>query len=197
MWFKAFHWSENKSLCCPGLKTLWSFMFSLCLWLRASLTYINNCPRCNTKQCIYYSASSFYMFRVLPPSNMVKLNLATLVGGSCTKIWPVPEAVVTVLCNPDEGCGWHPKHVEWNCRTINRLFCVASRWTINNIDVMEVVRCWRNCLWRRITGDYVALHVRKPLSEMGNGQVVGHLPWTGESARFRNVNYGLIQRNMF
>ena len=27
--------------------------------------YINNCPtRCNTKQSIYYSASSLYMFRV-------------------------------------------------------------------------------------------------------------------------------------
>ena len=29
----------------------------LCLWFRASLFYINNCPkRCNTKQSIYYSA---------------------------------------------------------------------------------------------------------------------------------------------
>jgi len=27
--------------------------------------------------------------------------LATLEGGSCT----VPEAVVTVLCTPDNGCG--------------------------------------------------------------------------------------------
>ena len=37
----------------------------LCLWFRASLIYINNCPtRCNTKQSIYYSASSLYMFRV-------------------------------------------------------------------------------------------------------------------------------------
>ena len=27
---------------------------------------------------------------------------------SCT----VPEAVGTVLCTPDDGCGWHPKHVE-------------------------------------------------------------------------------------
>jgi len=27
--------------------------------------------------------------------------LATLEGGSCT----VPEAVVTVLCTPDDGCG--------------------------------------------------------------------------------------------
>ena len=44
-----------------------------------------------------------------------------------------PEAVVTVLCTPVERCGWHPKHVEWTCR-INRLLCVASRWTILNID---------------------------------------------------------------
>ena len=27
--------------------------------------------------------------------------VATLEGGSCT----VPEAVVTVLCTPDDGCG--------------------------------------------------------------------------------------------
>jgi len=37
----------------------------LCLWFRTSLIYINDCPtRCNTKQSIYYSASSLYMFRV-------------------------------------------------------------------------------------------------------------------------------------
>ena len=47
------------------------------------------------------------------------------------KIWPVPEAVVTVLCTHD-GCGWHPKHVEWTCRIINRLLCVASHWTVIN-----------------------------------------------------------------
>jgi len=49
------------------------------------------------------------------------------------KLWPVPEAVVTVLCTPDDGCGWHPKHVQWTCRIINRLLCVASRWTVINI----------------------------------------------------------------
>ena len=53
-------------------------------------------------------------------------------GGSCTKIWPVTEAVVTVLCTADDGCGWHPKHVEWTCRIINRLLSVASRWTVIN-----------------------------------------------------------------
>jgi hypothetical protein len=75
----------------------------------------NNCPtRCNTNQSIYYAASP---------------NLATLQGGSCTNIWPLPEAVITVLCTHD-GCGWHPKHVQWTCRIINRLLCVASRWII-------------------------------------------------------------------
>jgi len=53
------------------------------------------------------------------------------------KIWPVPEAVVTVLCTPDDGCGWHPKHVEWTCRVINRLLCVASCWTIINMQLIN------------------------------------------------------------
>ena len=111
----------------------------LCFWFRASLICINNCPtRCNTKQSIYYSASSLYMFRV-PTTPIIRSTqncnyslrycAATslqLVGGSCTQkilVWPVPEAVVTVLWTPDDGCGWHPKHVEWTCRIINRLLC--------------------------------------------------------------------------
>ena len=113
------------------------------------LSYINNRPtRCNTKQSIYYSASSLYMFRVsttpiirsthncnyslrywsyflcsyLSPT-WSRSSLATLEGGSCT----VSEAVVTVLCIPDDRCGWHPKHVEWTCRIINKtaLFCIS------------------------------------------------------------------------
>ena len=33
-----------------------------CFWFRALLIYINNCPmRCNTKQSIYYAASSLYV----------------------------------------------------------------------------------------------------------------------------------------
>ena len=55
---------------------------------------------------------------------------ASLEGGSCA----VPEAVVTVLCTPDDGCGWHPKHVEWTCRKIRRKLCVLSRWTVINVD---------------------------------------------------------------
>ena len=96
----------------------WMYWCISCLWFRVSLIYINNYPtRCNTKQSIYYSASSLYIFRVsttpiirgtqncnyslrywsyflcsyLPPTWP---SLATLGGGSCT----VPEVVVTVLC---------------------------------------------------------------------------------------------------
>jgi len=110
--------------------------------------YINNCPtKCNTNQSIYYTASSLYMFRVSTTPNTrsthncncslrycaatsFQRGQATLEGGSCT----VPEAAVTVVCAPGVGCGWHPKHVEWTCSIINRLICIASRWTIINID---------------------------------------------------------------
>jgi len=126
----------------------------VCLWFHASLIYIHNCPTmCNIKQSIYYSASSPYMFPV-STTPIIKStqncnyslrycaatslqrgqgSFATLEGGSCTKLWPIPGAVVTVLCTPVDGCGWHSKNVEWTCRIINRLLCVASRWTIINM----------------------------------------------------------------
>ena len=28
------------------------------------------------------------------------------------KVFAVPEAAVTALCSPDDGCDGHPKHVE-------------------------------------------------------------------------------------
>jgi len=137
---------------------LWSLGLSLrsckflCLWFRASLIYINNCPtRFDTKQSIYYSAISVYMFRVsttpiITSTQNCNYSLRYCAATSlqrgqwprwrkvaAQKIWPVPEAVVRVLCTPNDGCGWHLKHVEWTCRVINRLLCVASRWTIINI----------------------------------------------------------------
>ena len=30
-------------------------------------------------------------------------------------LWPVPEAAVTVLCTPDNGCDGRPKQVEYIC----------------------------------------------------------------------------------
>jgi len=129
----------------------------LCLWIRASLIYIDNCPtRCNTKQSIYYYASSLYMFRmsttpIIRSTQNCNYSLRYCSATSiqrghgklawprwrevaAQKIWPVPEAVITVLCTPDDGCGWHPKHVQWTCRIINRLLYVASRWTIINTE---------------------------------------------------------------
>ena len=76
----------------------------------------------------------------LPPSNVVKLASSRWREAAAQNIWPVLEAVVTVLCNPDDGCGWHPKHVEWTCRIINRLLCVASRWTIINTNQFIIYR---------------------------------------------------------
>ena len=81
-------------------------------------------PSSSTQYCNYSlrycAAASLQRSQARSPS------LATLEGGSCTKIWPVPDAVVTVLCTPDDGCGWRPKHVEWTCRIINRLlYCNA------------------------------------------------------------------------
>jgi len=59
-------------------------------------------------RAVYYSANSLYMFRVsnTPLIRSTSLErrhfgLTTLEGSSCT----VPEAVVTVLCTPDDGCG--------------------------------------------------------------------------------------------
>jgi len=61
----------------------------------------------STQNCNYSLRYWSYFFVQLPPSNVAKLA------------WPrgrevvaVPETVVTVLCTPDDGCGWHPKHVE-------------------------------------------------------------------------------------
>jgi len=91
-----------------------------CLWFRASLIYINNCStRCNTKQSIYYSASSLYMCRVSTTSITNTQNCST------------------VLCPPDDGCGWHPKDVQRTCRIINRLLYVVSRWKTININTLK------------------------------------------------------------
>ena len=128
--------SQYHEICIKIQLQIINFILCLCLWLRASLIYINNCPmRCNTKQFIYYSASSLDMFRVSTTPIMSTQNCNYSLQycaawphwreAAAKKIWPVPEAVVTVLCTPDDGCGRHPKHVEWTCRIINRQLCVA------------------------------------------------------------------------
>ena len=81
-----------------------------------------------------FRVSTTPIIRSTPPSTVAKLAWPHWREVTAQKIWPVPETVVTVLCTHDDGCGWHPKHVEWTCRIINRLLFVASRWTIINIE---------------------------------------------------------------
>ena len=134
---KFFWYSRQRRVTEGEVSLCWEFVLDfstilstikriLCLRFHASLIYINNCPtRCNTKQSIYYSASSLYMFRVSTtpiisstqngnyslrywlyfscsylPQTCPNYSLATLEGDSCK----VTEAVVTVLCIPEDGC---------------------------------------------------------------------------------------------
>ena len=62
----------------------------LCLWFRASLTFINNCPtRRNTKQSIYSSASSLYMFRVSTTPIIRSTQTVTTASGTGHIIYAV------------------------------------------------------------------------------------------------------------
>jgi len=45
----------------------------------------------------------------------------------------VPDVVITVICAPDDGWSYHPKHVE-QFTEIYKLYIVASCWTIIDID---------------------------------------------------------------
>ena len=115
---------------------------SLCLWFRASLIQRNatqgsvfiilqfhsTCfgfqphPSTGVRETVTTASGTGHIFCAATSIQRGQASLATL------------EAVVTVLCTSDDGRGWHPKHVEWTCRIINRLLCVASRWTVINID---------------------------------------------------------------
>ena len=46
------------------------------------------------------------------------------------KVVAVPEAAVTVLCTPDDGCDGHPKHVESDFAVNKYLHTVASCWIL-------------------------------------------------------------------
>ena len=111
---------------------------------------INNCPmRCNTKLSIYYSASSLYMFRVSTTPIIRSTQNCNCSLRHCSYFFAATslqrgqfgcrlEAIFKVLCTPDDGCGWRLKHVQWTCRIINRLLCVASCWAVINASNAEL-----------------------------------------------------------
>jgi len=87
-------------------------------------------PSSGAQKTVTIASGAGHIFCAATSLQRRQASLATLKGGSCT----VPAVVATVLYTPDDGCGWHSKHVEWTCRIINRLLCVASRWTIINVN---------------------------------------------------------------
>jgi hypothetical protein len=79
-------------------------------------------------------------------------------------LWQIPDAVDTVVCAPDDGWNYYPKHVE-QFPEINKLRNVASCWIYTRIGICYL-RCtdpWTlnflimpaNCRWvltRRLKG---------------------------------------------
>jgi hypothetical protein len=49
-------------------------------------------------------------------------------------VWQIPDAVDTVICAPDDGWKYHPKHVE-QFPDINKLCNVASCWIYMYIGI--------------------------------------------------------------
>jgi hypothetical protein len=50
-------------------------------------------------------------------------------------VWQIPDAVDTVVCAPDDGWKYHPKHIE-QYPDINKLCDVASFWIYEYIGIL-------------------------------------------------------------
>jgi hypothetical protein len=48
----------------------------------------------------------------------------------------VPDAVIAVICAPDDGWSYHPKYIG-SLQKYNKIYVVASCWTF--IDVVTAV----------------------------------------------------------
>jgi hypothetical protein len=79
---------------------------------------------------VYYIWKLLYMFRVVPPpiirsENNCIYSIWYLSDRYCylPLLWQIADAVDTVVCAPDDGWWYHPKHVEQfpdkiNCVTL-------------------------------------------------------------------------------
>ena len=54
---------------------------------------------------------------------------------SAAIVWQITDAVDTVVCVPDDGWKYHPKHVE-QFPDINKLYNVASCWIYEYIGIL-------------------------------------------------------------
>jgi hypothetical protein len=96
--------------------------------------YSNICPRrCSFTQYIYIW-KLLYIFRVVPPPIIRSAyNCIYSIWYLSHRYCYLPDAVDTVVCAPDDGWRFHPKHVE-QFPDINKLCKVASCWVYSRID---------------------------------------------------------------
>jgi len=104
---------QHKSVICYSASSLYMFRVSATpiTWSTQNCNYSLRywsyfCAAISLQSCqsgvhktVTTATGTGHIFVHLPPSNVA--NLTALEGGSCT----VAEAVVTVLCTPDDGCG--------------------------------------------------------------------------------------------
>jgi len=83
--------------------------------------------RCKITQFIYIW-KLFYMFRVVPPPIIRgAYNCIYSIWYLSHHLRQIPDALDTVVCAPDDGWRYHPKHVE-QFSDINKPYNVASCW---------------------------------------------------------------------
>ena len=107
--------------------------------------------RCNVTQFIYFWKLLYIFLLVCPPiiRNTYNCNYSiwhlpnrncylslSWRSWNCRAVWQVPDAVDTVVCAPDDGWTYQPKHVE-RFSEINKLCNVASCW----IYIRIYLRC--------------------------------------------------------
>ena len=125
-----------------------------------------NPTSCNVTQFIYI-CKLLYMFRVVSPpiirsTHNCIYSIWYLSDRYCylplprqvaVTVWQVPDAVDTVVCAPDDGWRYHPKHVE-QFTDINKLCYVASCWIYtgcNRRNVQDFGRVFLRSYYTDIT----------------------------------------------
>jgi hypothetical protein len=104
---------------------------------------------------VYFIWKLLYIFRVVPPliirsaynciySIWYLSHFSHLISNLPLFItmWQIPDAVDTVVCAPDDGWRYQPKHVE-QFPDINKLRNVASCWIYIGISLFKVLGCRR------------------------------------------------------
>jgi hypothetical protein len=88
--------------------------------------------------CVFLWFSPYLSFCLSVCLFVDKLNIT--IQHFCTStihvpVWQIPDAVDTVVCAPDDGWKYHPKHVE-KFPYINKLCDVASCWLYEYIGIL-------------------------------------------------------------